>query len=45
MPDAKIKQLRDSSSTETRAAERKTGWIPVTDLDKSVFINFSVRIY
>jgi|TARA_R100001530_G_scaffold132611_1_gene105199 hypothetical protein len=38
MPDANIKQLRDSSSTETRATERKTGWFPVTDLDKSVFI-------
>ena len=38
MPSANIKQLRDSSSTETRAAERKTGWFPVTDLDKSAFI-------
>ena len=38
MPSVKIKQLRDSASTETRAAERKTGWFPVTDLAKNVFI-------
>ena len=35
---AKFRQLNPSSENEVRAADRKTGWFPVTDLGKTVFI-------
>ena len=35
---AKFRQLNPSSENETRAADRKTGWFPVSDLGRTVFI-------
>lgn len=35
---AKFRQLNPSAEDETRAADRKTGWFPVSDLGRTVFI-------